>query len=348
MPSHHASSARCTGTVRSQRLLAPAKSRKRGFLEPHGAATKAPLMRCFLQLGLMLLLLLGVGTRAWCKGVVGPQATAPGFAADLALRHGPDTPPALLASGAAAMWGYDVATAGSSLRDSTPATAGPVIVSIRHTTLGTCPSAPPPPSASGSTTNPAWVAVGPNIYAYVMQNPWTGWDPHGLLTVGEAGEFTYGMAKSYAGAVVSPFVAPYQSMLHPVDSATGLKNLVVHPVDSVNGAVQGVKDTWNSGPEGKGEIVMDGIIAVASVRQAFKGFRGGKGSGSSSPKAPVAEAPALEPSPSTPGGQSALATGEIAAAEAEAAAPPAANTTPRGRTRCARQATYRKRFCAAF
>jgi hypothetical protein len=132
-------------------------------------------MRCFLQLGLILLLLLGVGTRAWCRGAVSPQATAPGFAADRTLRHGPDTPPALLASGAAAMWGRDVATAGISLRDSTPATAGPVIVSIRRTALCTCPSAPPPPSASGSTTNPVWVAVGFNLYAYCDGDPGSKW-----------------------------------------------------------------------------------------------------------------------------------------------------------------------------
>jgi hypothetical protein len=165
---------------------------KRGFLEPHGAATKAPQMRCFLQLGLMVLLLLGVGTRAWCRGAVSPQATAPGFAADRALCHGPDTPPALLASGAAAMWGRDVATAGFSLRDSMPATAGPVIVSIRRTTLGTCPSAPPPPSASGSTTNPVWVAVGFNLYAYCDGDPGSKWlskDP-----IGERGGVNlYGM-----------------------------------------------------------------------------------------------------------------------------------------------------------
>ena len=185
-----------------------------------------------------------------------------------------------------------------------------------------------PPALMSSGEAAAWgydctvdVRDGPNVYAYVMQNPWGHWDPNGLLTMGEVGSFTLGMAKSYAGAVVAPFVAPYQSMLHPVDSATGVKNLVVHPVDSVKGAVKGVKDTWNSGPEGKGEIVMDGIIAVASVRQAFKGWKG-----SSSPKTPVTEAPALapKPSPPTPGGQSAQVTGEVAMAEAEAAAPPVA------------------------
>ena len=92
-------------------------------------------MRSILQLCVMVLMLLGAGNRAWGKVAVGQNIAVRGFAEGGAFGNQVDEPPALMSSGEAAAWGYDVA---SDVRD------------------------------------------GPNVYAYVKQNPWTSFDPLGL------------------------------------------------------------------------------------------------------------------------------------------------------------------------
>lgn len=139
-------------------------------------------MRLILQLCLLVLMLLGAEKRAWSKVAASPPAAVHGWGQDTRLGGGRDrdAPPRQLTSGEAAAWDADIASAGDIHRDDTLTMASPVVVTFRGRAFLMCPGAPPPFIGSFRTTTPAWVAVGPNVYAYVKQNPWTGWDPHGL------------------------------------------------------------------------------------------------------------------------------------------------------------------------
>ncbi len=90
-------------------------------------------MRLILQLGLMVLLLLGAGNRVWGKVAVGETIAVRDFAESGVFVSVRDAPPGLMSSGEAAVWGHDLG-----MQD------------------------------------------GPNLYAYVRQNPWTSFDPDGL------------------------------------------------------------------------------------------------------------------------------------------------------------------------
>jgi hypothetical protein len=137
-------------------------------------------MPWILQLCLIVLFLLGAGNPAWGKASAAPAAAEWGSAPSSAFDRGSAAPPALLASGQAAAWGLDVASSVQGQHAATPTMAGPVVVTFRGAAFLVCPSSIPPPTASFGTTNQAWVAVGPNVYAYVKQNPWTAFDPLGL------------------------------------------------------------------------------------------------------------------------------------------------------------------------
>lgn len=183
--------------------------RKTFFLPPPCVVIKGTLMRWILQLGLMVLMLLGAGNRAWGRASASPEAVEWDSSPSRTFDHGVDAPPRRLASGEAAAWGLDVASAGADPLDSTPTTAGPVVVTFHGTAFLMCPGAPPPVIGSFRTLNPAWVAVGPNVYAYVKQNPWTAFDPEGLsaysdLTDSAAKDLSEDRPiRGYAKAVVS-------------------------------------------------------------------------------------------------------------------------------------------------
>lgn len=140
-------------------------------------------MRLILQLCLLVLMLLGAEKRAWGKVATSPQTAVRDWVQDSRLGGGIDAPPRQPTSGEAAAWDDDMASAGYIHRDDTLTMAGPVVVTFRGAAFLMCPGAPPPFIGSFRTTTPAWVAVGPNVYAYVMQNPWTAFDPEGLAAV---------------------------------------------------------------------------------------------------------------------------------------------------------------------
>lgn len=139
-------------------------------------------MRLILQLCLWELLLLGAEQRAWSKVATSPQTAVRGWGQNTRQGGGSDAPPRQLTSGEAAAWDADRASAGDIHRDDTLTMAGPVVVTFRGAAFLMCPGAPPPFIGSFRTTTPVWVPYGPNVYAYVKQNPWTSWDPHGLAT----------------------------------------------------------------------------------------------------------------------------------------------------------------------
>lgn len=102
------------------------------------------------------------------------------------------------------VWGRAVAWR----HDATPTTASPVVHTFQGPAYVLCPGAPPSATGPRGTTTPPWVLDGPNVYAYVQQNPWTGFDAHGL-----AGSFGveingchYGICNRYeAGNILSAF-----------------------------------------------------------------------------------------------------------------------------------------------
>ena len=96
-------------------------------------------MRSILQLGLMVLLLLGAGNRVWGKVAVGQTIAERGFVGSDVFVSVVDMPPVLMSSGALAASGCDSVA----------------------------------------------FEDGPNLYAYVEQNPWTAWDPDGLASESE-------------------------------------------------------------------------------------------------------------------------------------------------------------------
>jgi hypothetical protein len=154
---------------------------KTSFLKPPHSATNGVRMRSILQLGLMVLMLLGVRTHAWGKVAACSATVAWGCSPSTVPDHGGDAPPVLLASGEAAAWGLDVASAVQGQHAATPTTAGPVVVTFHGTAFLMCPGAPPPVIGFFRTTNQTWVAVGFNLYAYCRENPWSSFDAQGLF-----------------------------------------------------------------------------------------------------------------------------------------------------------------------
>ena len=62
----------------------------------------------------------------------------------------------------------------------TPTMASPVVHTFQGPAYVLCPGAPPPATGPRGTTTPPWVLDGPNVYAYVKQNPWSAFDALGL------------------------------------------------------------------------------------------------------------------------------------------------------------------------
>ena len=139
--------------------------------------------------------------------------------------------------------------------------------------------------------DPLGFVDGPNVYAYVRQNPWTMWDPHGLWGFGESNgafldglwNFGGGVAEGACDAVVGIGTA----IAHPIDTAVAVRDTAVAALDGVKevvGAVQAgyittgeVFEAWGDGvsdiatdPERLGRIVGSsaaslGVGKVAAV-----------------------------------------------------------------------------------
>lgn len=113
------------------------------------------------------------------------------------------------------------------------------------------------------------VADGPNLYAYVHQNPWTKFDPLGLQ-IGYQGYWSEmgEVWKGYGNAAAGTVTGIIEVASHPIRTGQGIVNAVSHPVqtatamrDAVVGAAQAIHNGDN---EVAGEIIGDALIGAAT------------------------------------------------------------------------------------
>lgn len=162
------------------------------------------------------------------------------------------------------MWGLEVAGAGNGRPDSTPTTAGLVVVPVRGTAFMASPG-PPPSSRPGATTNLAWMMVGPNVYAYVMQNLWTGWDPHGLQSYHW---YEGGFMREHLYDPVYNTVTNHATNNTKTSIAGGLSGIVRGGMDVANMAIsRGMPQTGIDKRmfEGAKKLVSDGAAGLFGV-----------------------------------------------------------------------------------
>ena len=105
--------------------------------------------------------------------------------------------------------------------------------------------------------DPAGFVDGPNLYTYVIQNPWTKFDPEGL-TMADLYQFWVGMGNGFIG--VGKGIA--QAVTHPAATVAGVVSAAEHPVNTATAVVNATEKSWNSGPEGKGEVMANVIAAL--------------------------------------------------------------------------------------
>ncbi len=114
--------------------------------------------------------------------------------------------------------------------------------------------------------DPAGFVDGPNLYAYVQQNPWSKFDPHGLSWEGvgdyfsEVGE----VWKGYGDAAVGMAKGIGQVVAHPIDTAKNVGKAVMSPVQTAKAIANQYGDKWESGARGQGEIIGEVLLSVAT------------------------------------------------------------------------------------
>ncbi len=85
--------------------------------------------------------------------------------------------------------------------------------------------------------DPAGFVDGPNVYAYVKQNPWTGWDPDGLMTLSELGghadNWVSGVGQMWAG-YGDVTVGAVASAAHAVVSLPSNVNSIAHSLADIS------------------------------------------------------------------------------------------------------------------
>ncbi len=161
---------------------------------------------------------------------------------------------------------------------------------------------------------------GPNLYAYVKQNPWTSFDPLGLYEtgtyLGDSGQAALGCGDSLWGSVkgIAQFSIPGW-ICCPKQNFNTVFNVYSHPVKTLVSAADKVADDWkNGGVRGQGRAVMDvaqvvlgAAEGVSAVKQIAKS--GTKVASELVPKTPDLVAP--KPVPSTSPTASAVDTGAL-------------------------------------
>jgi RHS repeat-associated protein len=124
--------------------------------------------------------------------------------------------------------------------------------------------------------DPAGFVDGPNLYAYVTQNPWTKFDPQGLCDMDEfqkdSDQFFGDMGKMWDGygeALDDTGKGLKNALEHPLDTLDNLRNALLHPIDSAKAAANAISDAWNSGTEGKGKVIGSALITAATAVAPF-------------------------------------------------------------------------------
>jgi RHS repeat-associated protein len=113
--------------------------------------------------------------------------------------------------------------------------------------------------------DPSGFAGGLNMYAFADGNPISEMDPFGLGYWSDVGSVWVG----YGQAAVGTVTGLYNVAAHPINTAVGLYNVATSPVQAYNAISTSVVNTWNSGPQGQGQIVGNLLIAGATAGSGF-------------------------------------------------------------------------------
>jgi len=90
------------------------------------------------------------------------------------------------------------------------------------------------------TRDPAGFVDGPNLYAYVKQNPWTKFDPEGLASKDPV-DWATSFASSVAGTVASTAVGAVNAALHPVQTARNIVSSTAESISDIGAGIDGYR-----------------------------------------------------------------------------------------------------------
>lgn len=114
------------------------------------------------------------------------------------------------------------------------------------------------------------VDVGPNLYAYVRQNPWTYYDPYGLfLGYDSAGDYAREVGQVWVGygdSIAATATGTWNAVTKPGQTLDGIKAVASDPGAAAKGAWNGVKQAGAdlaSGDARKQGNVIGGILQAA-------------------------------------------------------------------------------------
>ncbi|GEM_PF-2480462 len=111
--------------------------------------------------------------------------------------------------------------------------------------------------------DPLGFVDGPNVYTYVVQNPWTKFDPLGLWETGSYWGDVGQVFKGYGNAAVNTAKGIGHVVSHPIQTAQGVGHAVTHPKQTFN-ALKADVGTKLQSNAGSGEIVGDVLIGIAT------------------------------------------------------------------------------------
>jgi RHS repeat-associated protein len=118
-----------------------------------------------------------------------------------------------------------------------------------------------------TSRDPAGFVDGPNLYTYVRQNPWTGFDPEGLMDIMVNGQERPWTVSNQIQATVQNT----REMLGGMgEQSQALGSAAMHPVATVENVASGIKN-------GAAQLYNDPIAATTLAPDAFSPRNVGKG-----------------------------------------------------------------------
>ncbi len=179
------------------------------------------------------------------------------------------------------------------------------------------------------TADPLGFVDGPNMYAYVRQNPWTKFDPEGLWETDSYLGDVAQVWKGYGQAVGDVVGGIAHTVTHPIQTAQGIGSAIAHPVATAKAAGNAIVETWDSGLEGQGRVVGNALIAVGTSAASFA--KGGQVANAASKAEQLSQIASAESKAATAGEIGTSAARTVAKTE-QAVTAASEGTTATGRT----------------